>query len=94
MRKTKKQILISMCYKVLCAYEGYETGKESLKDYQFCIKRSIIALSSQQDTDAVLDSILLLNGLLNMGAKAKHEDVKQVVFHVTNEIERKIEEVL
>ncbi len=94
MRKTKKKILIDMVFKVLCAYEGYEDKRDSLESYQSCIRTAIVALSSQQDSDSVLNSIILLNGLFNMGAKAKHEDVKRVVFHVTNEIERKVEEVL
>lgn len=94
MRKTKKKILIDMVFKVLCAYEGYEEGRDSLESYQSCIRTSIVALSSQQDSNSVLNSIILLNGLFNMGAKAKHEDVKRVVLHVTNEIERKVEEVL
>lgn len=93
MRKTKKQILINTCYKVLCAYESYQNGNEGIKDYQACLKRAIIALSSQQSSESILGSLILLDGLLNMGAKATHEDVKQVVFHVTNEIERKLEEV-
>lgn len=94
MRRTKKQILINTCYKVLCSYENYQDGKEGIEDYQSCLKRAIIALSSQQDSDSILDSLMLLNGLLNMGAKVTHEDVKQVVFHATNEIERKLEEVI
>lgn len=94
MRRTKKQILINTCYKVLCSYENYQDGKEGIKDYHSCLKRAIIALSSQQDSDSILDSLMLLSGLLNMGAKVTHEDVKQVVLHVTNEIERKLEEVV
>lgn len=93
-KKTKKKILIDMCYKVLCAYEGYENGKGSLESYQSCIRTAVVALSSQQDTEAVLNSIVLLNGLFNMGAKTRHEDVRRVVLHVTNEIGRKVEEVL
>lgn len=83
-----------MVFKVLCAYEGYDEGRDNLESYQSCIRNAVVALSSQQDSDSVLNSIVLLNGLFNMGAKAKHEDVKRVVFHVTNEIERKVEEVL
>ena len=94
MKRTKKKILIDMVFKVLCAYEGYDEGRDSLESYQSCIRTAVVALSSQQDSDSVLNSIVLLNGLFNMGAKAKHEDVKRVVFHVTNEIERKVEEVL
>lgn len=93
MKKTKKQILINICYKVLCSYENYERQDGSFRDYQSCLNKAIIALTSQQDSDAIIDSIMLLKGVYNMGTKATHDDVKQIVFHVTNEIERKIEEV-
>lgn len=93
MRRTKKQILINTCYKVLCSYENYQNGKEGFEDYQACLKRAIIALSSQQAVDTILDSLILLNGLMNMGSKVTHDDVKQVIFHATNEIDRNLEEV-
>lgn len=94
MRKTKKQILINTCYKVLCSYENYEKQNGSFQDYQSCLNKAIIALMSQQNSDIVSDSVILLKGVYNMGTKATHNDVKQIVFHVTNEIERKIEEVV
>lgn len=94
MRKTKKQILINTCYKVLCSYENYENKKGDFHDYQSCLNKAIIALTSQQSSEAIMDSILLLKGLHNIGSKVTHNDVKQIVFHVTNEIERKIEEVV
>ena len=94
MRKTKKQILINTCYKVLCSYENYEKQNGSFQDYQSCLNKAIIALMSQQNSDIVSDSVILLRGVYNMGTKVTHNDVKQIVFHVTNEIERKIEEVV
>lgn len=94
MKKTKKQILINTCYKVLCAYENYEAQNGSFYDYQACLNKSIIALTSQQEYSTIEDCILLLKGLLNMGTKITHDDVKQVIFHAMNEIERKIEEVV
>lgn len=94
MRKTKKQILINTCYKVLCSYENYQEQRGSFHDYQMCLNRAIIALTSQQSSSTIEDSILLLKGIYNMGAKATHDDVKQIVFHVMNEIERKVEEVV
>lgn len=94
MKKTKKQILINTCYKVLCAYENYEAQAGSFHDYQMCLNKSIIALSSQQSSSVIEDCIILLKGLFNLGTKVSHDDVRQVVFHAMNEIERKIEEVV
>lgn len=94
MKKTKKQILINTCYKVLCAYENYESQNGSFHDYQMCLNKTIIALSSQQSSCVIEDCIILFKGLFNMGTKVTHDDIKQVVFHSMNEIERKLEEVM
>ena len=40
---------------------------------------------------AVADGIMLLKGLAHMGECATHKDVKQAVFHITNELDRYME---
>lgn len=92
--KSSKDILINNCYKVLCAFENYENGIVSFGNYTRCLNRAIISLSSQEENEVILDAMLLLNGLANMEMRVKHKDVKQVILHITNEIVRKMGEVV
>ena len=87
----KKNILINTCYKVLCAYEKYKADEVDYANYENCLNKACIMLEGDEVKVAVADGIMLLKGLAHMGERATHKDVKQAVFHITNELDRYME---
>lgn len=88
---TRKNILINTCYKVLCAYEKYEADEVDYVNYENCLNKACIMLEGDEVKTVITDGIMLLKGLAQMGESATHKDVKQAVFHVTNELDRSME---
>lgn len=88
---SKKNILINTCYKVLCAYEKYEAQEVGYENYQNCLNKACIMLEGDEVNTIVADGVMLLKGLAHMGEGATHKDVKQAVFHITNELDRNME---
>lgn len=87
----RKNVLINSCYKVLCAYEKYEANEVDYENYENCLNKACIMLEGDIIKDSVMDGIMLLRGLAQMGESVKHRDVKQAVFHITNELDRNLE---
>lgn len=88
---TKKNILINTCYKVLCTYERYKAQEVDYENYENCLNKACMMLEGDEIKIVIADGIMLLKGLAQMGENATHKDVKQAVFHVTNELDRNME---
>jgi hypothetical protein len=88
---TKKNILINTCYKVLCTYERYEANEVDYVNYENCLNKACMMLEGDEVKNSVVDGIMLLKGLAQMGESATHKDVKQAIFHITNELDRNME---
>lgn len=78
----EKKRMIGKVYKILEIYEH-----ESFENYQAYLTRAIFELDGQEK-EWLKEYINTLKGLKNYGENIVHNEVKSIVFHVTNGIDK------
>ena len=81
----EKNRMIGKVYKILEIYEH-----ESFENYKTYLTRTILEFSSIQD-EYMESYVRMLVGLKNYGENIVHNEVRAVVLHITNGIDRNYE---